>query len=83
MELPVYIKASPTRMKLLEMYPEGSVVCREDVGNAYILLSPSMTRINKNRGNGTKKRMSIPSSRRWRGIRFFKEMVSKGHWTAK
>ena len=70
-------------MKLLEMYPEGSVVGREEIGNAYILLSPSMTRVNKGRGQGVKRPMSIPASRRYRGVRFFKEMVQKGFWVSK
>jgi len=83
MNLPTYIKSSPTRVELLEMYPEGSVVAREDVANAYILLSPSMGRLKRfGKGRHSKYR-SIPASRRRKGIRFYQEMVKNGHWVAR
>jgi hypothetical protein len=80
MELPTYIKASPTSMKLLEMYPEGSVVDRELIVNSYILLSPSMYR-QKRFGKGPhSKYRSIPASRKIRGIKLYKKMVNEGFW---
>lgn len=83
MELPTDIKPSPTKIKLLEIYPKGSSISREEIGNAYILLSKSMFRLNKTKEKGKKRRMSIPATRRWRGVRFFKEMVKKGYWFSK
>lgn len=68
-------------MKLMEMFPKGSVVDREEIRNAYILLSPSMHRLK--RSGGRTGRRSIPASRGRRGVVHLKEMVKMGYWTEK
>lgn len=83
MELPTYITNSPTKVKIIELYPEGSLVEREEIGNAYILLSKSTKRIRKNKGGGRIDYLSIPASRRYKGVRFFKKMLAWGFWKEK
>lgn len=80
MELPVFVLASPTSMKILEIYPFGSTVKRQDIENAYILLSQSTKRQKKFGKGRHSKYKSIPATRKTRGANLYKTLVKLGVW---
>lgn len=82
MQLPNFIKNSPTSIALIELHPKGSLVERVDIENKYIVLSKTQSRakrIAKNCG----KSYSVRMTRKLRGAKLYKYLVKKGFWLAK